>query len=50
MNYAYMTDLTDIKFSIADAKVILGQDAYHVIRHLENMSGDRNDPWAVETS
>ena len=35
MNYDYLTDLTDIKFSKADAKVILGQDAYHVIRPLD---------------
>ena len=49
MNYAYLTDVTDIKFSEADAKVILGQDTYHVIRPLEKKSGDRNEPWAVET-
>ena len=50
MNYAYLTELTDIKVSMADTKVNLGQDAYHVIRPLEYKSGDRNEPWAVETS
>ena len=41
-----MTDLTDIKISIVDVKVILGQDAYHVIRPLEYKSGDRDEPLA----
>ena len=45
MNYAYLTDVTDVKISMADTKVILGQDAYHVIRPLEYKSGDRNEPW-----
>ena len=33
-----------------DVKVILGQDAYHLIRPLEYKSGDRNEAWAVKTS
>ena len=35
---------------MVDVKVILGQDAYHLIRPLEYKSGDRNEPWAVKTS
>ena len=35
---------------MADVKVFLGQDAYHLIRPLEYKSGDRNEPWAVKTS
>ena len=35
---------------MADVKVILGQDAYHLIRHLEYKSGGRDEPWAVKTS
>ena len=35
---------------MADAIIILGQDAYHLIRLLECALGDRNEPWAVKTS
>ena len=42
-NHAYLTDLPDIKVSMTDVKVILGQDAYHLIRPLEYKSGDRNE-------
>ena len=48
--YSYLNNLPDIKVSMADVKVILGQDAYHLIRPLEYKSGDRNGPWAVITS
>ena len=48
--YSYMNNLPDIKVSIADVKVILGQDGYHLIRPLECRSGDRNEDWAVKTS
>ena len=48
--YSYLNNLPDIKVSMADVKVILGQDAYHLIRPLEYKSGDRNEPWAVKTS
>ena len=48
--YAYLNSLPDIKVSMADVKVILGQDAYHLIRHLEYKSGGRDEPWAVKTS
>ena len=33
-----------------DVKVIFGQDAYLLIRPLEYKSGERNQPWAVETA
>ena len=45
-----MTDLPDIKSSMADVKVIVGQKASHLIRPLKYMSGDRNEPRAVKTS
>ena len=48
--YSYLNNLPDIKVSMADVKVILGHDAYHLIRPLEYKSGDRNEPWAVKTS
>ena len=48
--YTYLKNLPDIKVSMKDVKVILGQDAYHLIRPLEYKSGDRNVPWAVKTS
>ena len=35
---------------MADVKVILGPHAYDLIRLLEYKSGDRNEPWAVQTS
>ena len=34
---------------MTDVKVILGQDAYHLIR-LEYKSGERNQTWAVTTA
>ena len=49
-NYVYLNHLPDIKVSMADVKVILGQDAYHLIRPLEYKSGGRDEPWAVKTS
>ena len=49
-NYAYLNHLPDIKVSMADVKVVLGQDAYHLIRPLEYKSGGRDEPWAVKTS
>ena len=49
-NFAYLTDLPDIKISMADVKVFLGQDAYRLIRPLEYLSGDRIEPSAVKTS
>ena len=49
-NYAYLDILPDIKVSLADAMVILGQDAYHLIRHLDYKSIGRDEPWAVKTS
>ena len=48
--YSYLYNLPKIKVSMADVKVILGQDAYHLIRPLEYNSGDRNEPWVVKTS
>ena len=48
--YVYLNNLPDIKVSMADVKVILGQDAYHLIRPLEYKSGGRDEPWAVKTS
>ena len=32
--YSYLQNLPDIKVSMTDVKVILGQDAYHLIRPL----------------
>ena len=48
--YVYLNNLPDIKVSMADVKVILGQDVYHLIRPLEYKSGGRDEPWAVKTS
>ena len=35
---------------MTDVEVILGQDAYHLLRPLEYKSGNRNQPWAVKTA
>ena len=43
-NYAYLKNLPDIKVSMANVKVILSQDAYHLIRPLQYRPGDRNEP------
>ena len=48
--YSSLNSLPDSKVAMADVKVSLGQDAYHLIRPLEYKSGDRNEPWAVKTS
>ena len=48
--YNYLSDLPNIRVSMTDVKVILGQDAYHLIRPLEYKSGERNQPWAVKTA
>ena len=48
--YSYLNNLPDIKVSMADVKVILGQDAYHLIRPLEFTPGGRDEPWEVKTS
>ena len=42
--------MPDIEVSMTDVKVILGQDAYHLIRPLEYKSGQKNQPWAVKTA
>ena len=54
-NYAYLTDLPEIKISMADVNVFLGQDAYHLIRPLEHKSvvgmnqGKSTLPWDVQS-
>ena len=48
--YNYLSDLPNKRVSMTDVKVILGQDAYHLIRPLEYKSGERNQPWAVKTA
>ena len=48
--YASLTNLPDIRVSMAVVKVILGQDAYHLIRSFEYKSGDSFGPCAVTTS
>ena len=48
--YLYLSDLPNISVSMTDVIVILGQDAYHLIRPLEYKFGERNQPWAVETA
>ena len=48
--YQYLSDLPNNKVSMTDVKVIFGQDAYHLIRPLEYISGERNQPWAVTTA
>ena len=48
--YDYLSDLPDIEISMKDVKVILGQDAYHLIRPLEYKSGEKSQPWAVKTA
>ena len=49
-NYDHLSELPDIQVSMRDVKVILGQDAYHLIRPLEYKSGDKQQPWAVKTT
>ena len=39
--YDYLSSLPDIEISMNDVKVILGQDAYHLIRPLEYKSGEK---------
>ena len=39
--YDYLSNLPDIEISRKDVKVILGQDAYHLIRPLEYKSGGK---------
>ena len=39
--YDYLSNLPDIEISMKDVKVILGQDAYHLIRPLEYKSGEK---------
>ena len=48
--YDYLSNLPDIENSMKDVKVILGQDAFHLIRLLEYKSGARSQPWAVKTA
>ena len=48
--YDYLSNLPDIEISMKDVKVILGQDAYHLIRPLEYKSGEKSQPWAVKTA
>ena len=50
LNNAHLTDLLDVKISIAGVNVLLGQDADHLTRPLEYKSGDRNDPCEGKTS
>ena len=40
--YNYLSDLPNIRVSMTGVKVILGQDAYHLIRPLEYKSGEIN--------
>ena len=42
--YDYLSNLPDIEISMNDVKVILGQDAYHLIRPLEYKSGEKSQP------
>ena len=46
----YLSDLSNISVSLTDVKVILGQDAYDLIRPLEYKSSVRSQPWAVKTA
>ena len=46
----HLSELPDIQVSMRDVKVILGQDAYHLIRPLEYKSGDKQQTWAVKTT
>ena len=39
--YNYVFDLPNIRVSLTDVKVILGQDAYHLVRPLEYKSGEQ---------
>ena len=39
--YDYLSNLPAIEISMKDVKVILGQNAYHLIRPLENKSGEK---------
>ena len=48
--YYYFSNLPDFEISMKDVKVVLGQDAYHLIRPLENKSGEKSQPWAVKTA
>ena len=48
--YDYLSNFPDIEISMKDVKVILGQDAYHLIRPLEYKSGEKSQPWAIKTA
>ena len=48
--YHYLSELHNIRVSMTDVKVILGQDAYHLIKPLEYISDNWNQPWAVKTA
>ena len=48
--YDYLSNLPDIENSMKDVKVILGKDAYHLIRHPEYKSAKKSQPWAVKTA
>ena len=42
--YDYLLNLPDIEISMKDVEVILGQDAYHLIRPLEYKSAEKSQP------
>ena len=46
--YDNLSNLLDIETSMKDVKVILGQDAYHLIRPLEYNSSEKSQQWAAK--
>ena len=48
--YKYLSDLPNIRDSMTDVKITLGQDAYQLIRPLEYKPDEQNQPWAVKTA
>ena len=48
--YDYLSKLPDVEFAMKDVKIILGQDAYHLIRPLEYKSREKSQPCAVKTA
>ena len=49
LQHPYLKVLPDASNRLDDVKIIIGQDAYHLIRHSEYKSGESSQPWVVRT-
>ncbi len=47
--YSHLNVLADDKLKLKDVRLILGQDAYELIRAEEYRTGEHKQPWAVKT-